>query len=254
MAVMRLKSNLKKCSFGKTISLSQEIVDKNDKKHIIRTNSYNNLGEVDINCDFSNINYLTQEEKVKFKQSIELQLIEISEAFARNASKGVYGGRPVIKSNSKDDIKYKHHDGYIAGRKVGEFIGVIADSYQLAKITVTNELKQDQKSLFSDVIDNPEMLQFLMEPLFKEVMQYAATKEGVPHDALSTEQVVELFTVSQKIHYMLHKGFNWPVTDLKLLVDKRIEEWIAEIRNTKEGKIWGSVKKIPVILSEYLSR
>lgn len=253
MAVMRLKSNLKECSFGKTTVVTNEIIDKQDNKHIIRKNNFNTLGQADINSDFSQLNYLSAKEKIDFKNSINTQLSEITEAFARNATKGIYGGRPVIKSNSNDDHKYGKCEGYISGRKVGEFIGVIADSYPLSHIDVVPELAQDKSSPFSGVMENPTLLQSLIEPLFKEVLQYAVTKTCVPHDALSDEQIAALYTVSQQLHYLVHKGFNWPVADLKPLVDKDIQEWINLVRNTREGKIWASTKKIPVILSEALN-
>lgn len=131
---MRLKSNLKECRFGKTTVITNEIIDKQDTKHIIRKNNFNTLGQADINSDFSKLNYLSAKEKIEFKNSINTQLSEITEAFARNAAKGIYGGRPVIKSNSNDDHKYGKCEGYISGRKVGEFIGVIADSYQLSVV------------------------------------------------------------------------------------------------------------------------
>lgn len=253
MAVMRLKSNLRECSFGKTTVITNEVIDKQDKKHIIRKNNFNTIGQVNINSDFSQLSYLSAKEKIDFKNSINTQLFEITEAFARNAKKGIYGGRPVIKSNSNDDHKYGKYEGYISGRKVGEFIGVIADSYQLPSVTIEGELKQESTSIFSGCMEKPESIQLLIEPLFNEILQYAVTKTCAPHEALSDEQIAALYTVSQQLHYLIHKGFNWPVADLKLLIAKDIQEWIDLVRNTREGKIWASTKKIPVILSEALN-
>jgi hypothetical protein len=251
MAVMRLKSNLKECSFGKTTVVTSEILDKQDNKHLIRKNTFNTLGYADINSDFSKLSYLSAKEKVDFKNSINTQLSEIAQAFARNAAKGIYGGRPVIKSNSNDDRKYGKCEGYIAGRKVGEFIGVIADSYQLSHVAIAGELKQDTRSPFSGVMEKPALLQSIIGPLFDEVLQYAVTKTCAPHDALSVEQITALYKVSQQLHYLIHKGFNWPVQELKTLVDNDIQHWVDTVKSSREGKIWGSTKKIPVILSEH---
>jgi hypothetical protein len=136
---------------------------------------------------------------------------------------------------------------------VGEFIGVIADGYQLSHIDIVGERSHETSSIFSGVMNNPSLLQSLIEPLFHEILQYAVTKTCVPHDALSKEQITALYAVSQQLHYLVHKGFNWPVQDLKALVDNDIQIWINTIKSTREGKIWGSAKKIPVILSEHSS-
>lgn len=251
MTVMKLKANLKECTFGKTTVITNEIVDKLDKKHIVRKNVFNTLGQVDINENFSDLGYLTQKECSQFKHSISSQLSEITQAFARNAAKGIYGGRPVIKSNSNDDHKYSKCEGYISGRKVGEFIGVIADSYQLSSVTIESELKQESASIFSGCMEKPESLRLLIEPLFNEVLQYAVTKACAPHDALSEEQIAALYTVSQQLHHLIHKGLNWPVLELKALVDNEVIHWVETVKSSREGKIWGSTKKIPVILSEH---
>ena len=250
MAVMRLKSNLKKCTFGKTTSRSSVIIDKNDNEHVVRSNSYNTIGEVDISADFSKINYLSSDEVLKFKQSIDSQLIEIKDAFAKNAAKGIYGGRPVIKSNSNDDHKYCKFEGYISGRKVGQFIGVIADSYDLDHIDLVPSEEINKPSIFMDIMLHPEKLQIIMEPFFDEVMAYAVTKPTIPKDALSERQCKEILKLSQQLRDLILKGFSWQLNgfsdDLKLEMD----DWVKEVKSKKNGVIWGKTKKIPVLLTE----
>lgn len=250
MTVMRLKSNLKTCTFGKTTSRSEEIIDQHGKKHIIRSNTYNTIGEVDINSDFSNLDYLSDDEKIIFKKSIQSQLAEIATAFSRNAAKGIYGGRPVIKSNSNDDHKYTSYVGYISGRKVGEFIGVITDAYDLKNIAIESEENSTQPSIFTGIMDQPERIHTIMEPFFDEVMAYAVTKNSVPKDALSEQQCKEILKLSQQLRELILKGFSWPLNgfsdDLKIEMD----DWVREFRSKKNGVIWGKTKKIPVLLTE----
>lgn len=182
MTVMRIRSNLKKCAFGYTSSSTKEVFDKNNNRFLVRQNIYNPLGEADIDSDFSKIDFLKKEEQVKFKKHLDSQMLEIKQSFARNAEKGIFGGRPVIKSNSKDDNKYKNHAGYIPGRKVGEFIGVIADTYDLGYVDIKQEQDSKKPSMFADIMSHPEDLQIIMEPFFDEVMAYAVTKTSAPTD------------------------------------------------------------------------
>lgn len=247
---MRLKSNLIKCTFGKTTSRSEEIIDQHGKKHIIRSNTYNTIGEVDINSDFSSLDYLSDDEKIIFKKSIQSQLAEIATAFSRNAAKGIYGGRPVIKSNSNDDHKYASYEGYIPSRKVGEFIGVIADSYDLEHVNIKLEEDSKQPSIFVDIMNNPENLQSIMIPFFDEVMAYAVRQTSAPKDALSKQQCKEILKLSQQLRELILKGFGLQWNEFSDELKVEIDDWIKAVKSNENGVIWGKTKKIPVLLTE----
>lgn len=248
MTVMRLKSNLKTCTFGKTTSRSEEIIDQHGKKHIVRTNTYNTIDEVDINSDFSNLDYLSDDEKIIFKKSIQSQLNEIATAFSRNAAKGIYGGRPVIKSNSNDDHKYASYEGYISGRKVGEFIGVIADAYDLKDIDVKPEINSTQPSIFAGIMNHPEKIQTIMGPLFDEVMAYAISQNCIPEKALTKQQCKEILRLSQQLRQLILKGFGKSLTTYSKELNPEIDEWIQEFKSKGNGQIWGKIKTRPIVL------
>lgn len=251
MTIMRLNADLKTVSFSKSSYTSYYMEDKEGIKHNIPKITHIPLGKLSVCSDFNKLSYLSKEEAIQFREFVDQQLAEIANAFANNAKNGNFGGRPVIKSNSRDDAKYKNFPGYIPKRKVGEFIGVIADTY---KLDIPNDLPDgpmvgDVSNIFSNIMDEPSKLQAVMKPLYIEVMNYAASKSCTPHYALAEEQIKALFLVSQQLHYLVHKGFKWPVTKLIEMVEDSRNKWIDEFKfSSKNASIWGSAKTIPVLL------
>lgn len=137
---------------------------------------------------------------------IESQMQEIDAAYRLNQSLGLMGGVPVIKRASSDDQKYCSDPGFIPGRKVGEFLGVIRGAHDY-KPKMRKKIKIPQV----EVAEPDTAAKAWNEGRFEDIenenimrIRMIAKERGKPLDeAFTDEEIDQFFIASRQLFYAI---------------------------------------------------
>ncbi|MFS1162837.1 hypothetical protein ACLKQF_09655 [Aeromonas salmonicida] len=228
MAVARLTANLKSVMFNKTVSVKTELELKNGEK----VNSFKSqnvqLGTVDINSDFSKVDGLTKDEVMRFQLWAKKQIKDVTNAYKNNLRRGLVGGYPVIKRTLADDKKYCNDFGYISGRNIGEFLGVIADPIHVEPVQNTGNgaqaITENLKSLRHDG---------RLSEMFEQV--FFSLKEIHNNQPFTAEEKVEIFIAERQLFYLNTQGFAITQKELEARAGERAKNIYHSNRKHRVG-------------------
>ncbi|MBR9867124.1 MAG: hypothetical protein GYB18_08485 [Oceanospirillales bacterium] len=146
MAYARLNADATEISITRSISYRKEFEYPDGCVEPYWKTGTKKLGTIAVTEPVSSVEALSKAEAAEIQTWLNIQLNEIHKAYARNAAKGVYGGKPVIKRSRQDDFDYRGHPDYIPGRKTGEFIGVIDSAKELGlyDASITSEQSDEE--------------------------------------------------------------------------------------------------------------
>lgn len=163
---------------------------------------------------------------------IEQQMQEIDAAFRQNQNLGLMGGTAVIKRSNKDDQTYCAHDGFIPGRKVGEFIGVIRGAHEY-KPKMRKKVKMPQVK----VAEPDTAAKAWEEGRFEDInnenlirMRVIARERGKPLDkAFTEEEAFQFYIAERQAFYMLTRTMKNKQNGLEKACRERAEKKHAEL-------------------------
>jgi len=163
---------------------------------------------------------------------IEQQMQEIDAAFRKNQNLGLMGGTAVIKRSSKDDQKYCSHDGFISGRKVGEFIGVIRGAHGYKP-----KMRKKVKMPHVEVGEPDTAAKAWEEGRFEDInnenlirMRVIAKERGKPLDkAFTEEEVFQFYIAERQAFYMLTRTMKNKQNGLEKACRERAEKKHSEL-------------------------
>ena len=228
MAIARLNSNLKTITFSTTISIQENLELKDGTIRSIYKSKHEHLGTVDIDSDYSLISSLTQDEVIKFTEWAKQQQNDVKNSYLANHARGFLGGYPVIKRSVSDDEKYRDEFGFIKNRRIGEFIGVIADPIKINHLPSTSD---KGNSLNFHLIRKDGTLVDMLSPLCDEIIRsHKKTK-------LNIEEAKSIFQGLKPITYLITEVIGFKQSDLeKKLPPSYRAKTISLLKNKTNGK------------------
>lgn len=231
MATARLAANLKAVTFNKTVSVKMELELSNGEKTNVFRSKNVSLGTVDINSDFSKVNGLTSEEAIKFQLWAKKQIKDVANAYKSNLRRGLVGGYPVIKRTLADDEKHRNDFGYISGRNIGEFLGVIADP-------IPGEPVQDSGDASQAISSNLKSLRRdrRLSEMFEQV--FFALKNMHYNQPFTIEEKVEIFIAERQLFYLNTLGFDVKQRELEELTGERARLIYNSNRKRRLGAVY----------------
>ncbi len=202
-------AKLRQCGDSIKVIFSKSISKKNDVGGE-RSISSIVVATVDINSDFGRIDILSENEVVDFRLWADKQLRLIRNAFAKNASRGIYGGRPVIRDSKSTFALYGSHMDYITGCRYGEFTGIVSGTYQTGHAL---EFPKNTGEIYAwlDRCKDAGRLEEILDPVIDWVnqkMESSYKKNGV--SAYSESEEIELYMSLRRWYGCLKITFDLP--------------------------------------------
>lgn len=202
MANMRLNANLRTVSFSKTVSVLEEL-ELSSGKCVRRYRAVNvHLGTVDVDSDFLLIKELTEADAKNAKLWVQEQQRLVQYAYMENMRRGFLGGSPVIKRSKGDDEQYSDCYGFIPGRKVGEFIGVIIDAIPMVEEC---SVEKDEYEREYEKVERFRKKGCLSEILDLLLYALKRSNEKVP---FSEKEKCDLYCAERVLFYFCTEGMN----------------------------------------------
>ena len=224
------------------------------------------IAKVPVSADFSKIPGLTLEEVIKFRVMVNTQITEVNDAFSNNARNGIFGGYPVVKRSNADDIKYANYPGYKAGRAVGEFLGVIegakfrsVPTVVMSTLSITQQEVITNKNHFATKRAEGKLYE-LFNNVAIEICEYMATTTGHTKEALTADEIADVYRAERIIYLMLTLGTGYLQSDITKIIKKQKNENAKPThddlfnqfkKSSRATSILGSQKIIPEILARY---
>jgi len=261
MAYMKLNADLTEVTFTQSRNkkeevqlMSGEMLNRNVTENTV-------IAQVPVTADLSKIDGLTDDEAIRFRKSIDQQIVEVNEAFANNAKNGIFGGYPVIKKTKKDDEKYANHFGYKPGRKIGEFIGVVEGAkFRTTPVSVAAIEKRavnqeadlsTNKSYFVTKKEEGNISEFLTDRIM-EICDYMATTQGTANQALTIEEVGALFKAERLLFLLVTQGLGYKQKELEDVANNEHRTMFDDlVKSSRSTCYLRSTRLIPAMLAEY---
>lgn len=267
MAYARLNADFTEVTFSKSKNSSARCELKTGE-FITHNKTINEvIAKVPVSADFSKIPGLTLDEATKFRAMVDTQIAEVNDAFSNNARNGIFGGYPVVKRSNSDDIKYANYPGYKAGRTVGEFLGVIAGAkFRSEPVDVFSAIPITKKELTTNSPNHfatkkaEGKLYEIFNDVAIEICEYMATTTGHTKEALTEDEIADVYRAERIIYLMLTLGTGYLQSDITKIIKKQKNENAKPThddlynqfkKSRRATRILGSQKKIPEILAGY---
>lgn len=239
MPYIKLSANAAKVSITQTFSIPEELELKSGE--IVKRFRTKNLliGTYDSDVDFSTISDLLPEDASKFHAWVRQQKQDIFLAYKKNEARGFVGGYPVIKRKSIDDNVYRDHFGFIENRRVGEFLGVIAEPILISQIKKP------------EIVNKPEVesvATLRRENRFEEVCDKLLYDLAASHskNPFTIDELAAIYTAERQLFYLLTRTLGVIQNQLERVAKARAEERyqlnLMKIKN-KFGRVLSKVKE-----------
>ncbi|ATL91548.1 hypothetical protein CK911_01070 [Aeromonas sp. CU5] len=242
MANMRLNANLRTVSFSKTVSVLEEL-ELISGKTVRRYRAVNvHLGTVDVNSDFSLIKELTEADAKNAKLWVQEQQRLVQYAYMENMRRGFLGGSPVIKRSKGDDEQYSDCYGFIPGRKVGEFIGVIIDAIPMVEEC---SVEKDEYEREYEKVERFRKKGSLSEILDLLLYALKRSNEKVP---FSEKEKCDLYCAERVLFYFCTEGMDMKQSKLESASRDKAKDKYKNLSRAKKFPCTkkGSIDMTPV--------
>lgn len=252
MAYARLQEKAEKVIVVTTKSVKETLaLDDGTRKNIWSSKAIT-LANQPIEEPIEGIEGLNPKNASEIQAWLNDQLNQIDAAHEQNLANGLIGGYPIIKHSKADDSKYASEPGFIPGRKIGEFIGVIAGAKPRRNTGTIQPIKTSEG--FVRKMRREGRLSEVTNAIVNELAEIMAESEGSPQEAFTEEERAALYVSERQYFYMITRGME-KMNPLERRAKKEAEAKFERFKASgPAGYLIGKTKPVPVLLQEFAAK